>query len=317
MSRVIRHSNSNNALAVRPSDTAQLVASFDGMDYPEPSQSWKEEVSQLRDRAAELAVAQEQLAERVTEAQALHPVLRDELDEMADTGRDRFLKLRQEASDEVQSASDRAYSAREKDLDALLKISEEKCAILQKMIAVPRADSPPPRSEDDNLQKKVKRLERRVAQLENENNDLRMRYNQEDEDRAVREAELKKLCVEQARELEALAASAGRGAGGSESTYATLGVDVSDSMTVFQSGSVNTTAHSGVRVRRATGPALAAGLKAGDLISWVTTTNRITDSSDLRHAVNKARLGDTISMMVQRGNQEEQINIEVGRGSRK
>ena len=166
-------------------------------------------------------------------------------------------------------------------------------------------------------------LDNRIRDLEADNYQLRMRLQEDDGRRSAREVELKQICVEQAKEIEDLHMQLSRACSMEAPSHAYasssvtippwLGVEVATSQVseAKRQAMLQTHSQGAVRITGLSAQAVKAGLKVGDLITWVNTSHRTLDSTDFYNALGKVQNGDMATLMIRRGRQEKEIRLEL------
>eukprot|EP00993_Chasmostoma_nieuportense_P001973 NODE_2807_length_1086_cov_18.117831_g2677_i0.p1 GENE.NODE_2807_length_1086_cov_18.117831_g2677_i0~~NODE_2807_length_1086_cov_18.117831_g2677_i0.p1 ORF type:complete len:337 (-),score=89.70 NODE_2807_length_1086_cov_18.117831_g2677_i0:76-1002(-) len=279
------------------------VAHHGPVGYPEPSLDWQAEVSSLQEKA-KLLSAQEQECE-------LQRAQRDkEFLEHSSTLMSQFESVLKDLRQQGTTNTSRTLAAHHvyinKVVEELIALSNDRCNTLNRLFEM-RLEQMQQPDKSQPIHQKMQQLEAKLLQVEEENYALKMRYYKEDLGKGSREQELKKLCVEQARELENLKAVRRK----LTSDFSHIGVEVSD--TKLAAKSISAESLSAVKVISVLPPATHAGLKGGDVITWVTSSIRVTDVSDFRNAVAPVRYGDQLSFIAQRGTRELQLDVQVGR----
>lgn len=310
---------------------APFAKLLDELVYPEPSAEWQLEVAALQDRVADIQRQEADLAE--LEAQRNDKYNR-EWNRLTDHLQESGSALHANQLEEVKSMVERHSKLRVEELEEMVRIANERCNTLNRLFEIklnqkpglhgaaeptPRPWPPPAPAnpthphtnngsgETRRLHLRVKQLEAQVHQLQSENEALRTDLADTAGSRQ-REEELRRICAEQARELEArMHPPSG---GGVEDDFSHVGVQVTNAVVP---GGLRAESQSGVRVTRTVAPAAEAGVRVGDVITWVTTSTRVTDVHDFANGVGKARLGDSVTLLVRRGTQEKRIDLEVGR----
>jgi len=287
------------------------AASPIGADYPEPSPTWLEEVKQLQHKVARLKAREVELNQRQRNR---HENMEAVAADIPDILTAKFLEIEGVVAESRKAVCGQHTESIKKDLQALTYIANERCNALNKLFEI-KLTQIGQETEGRLFGGSSGHLEKRICDLEEDNYVLRRRLQEEDGLRSARELELKNICVEQAKEIEDL-----RRLIDGTGKYvdpalprddAWTGVEVADLQLSEEKRRAILETHSQglVRVTRATGQAARAGLKVGDVVTWVNTSHRTLDAADLHNALGKMRPGDAATLMVRRGRTDKEVNL--------
>eukprot|EP00667_Euglena_gracilis_P011578 EG_transcript_11847 len=283
------------------------------VEYPQPSAAWLEEVRQLQAKVARLKAREQELNQRQKHR---HENMQLASADVPDLLTAKFLEVESSLAESRRGVIAQHGELVAKDMHALAFISNERCNALNKLfeLKLERVGDAPLRRQPQSGSPDY--LEKRILDLEEDNYALRRRLQDEDGRRSARELELKNICIEQAKEIEDLRQLLGGGpgrAGAAEAPADGLwsGIEVADIQLSEEKRQaiLDTHSHGVVRITKVGGQALRAGLKVGDVVTWVNTAHRTVDAGDFHNAMSKMRLGDAATLMIRRGRTEKEVTL--------
>lgn len=257
------------------------------LNYPEPTQEWQAEVATIQEQVLKLRQLETDNEEnRIQQQQASQT----QMEYIYEVFKSSLMEIKKDNEDAIIGVLQNLQQDHIKMMIAMENISNERCDALNKIFEARLGQNQSDRTTDNSSYYNWNSDTRsRIQQLEEENKKMKMELETREIDRGLREKELKKLCVEQAAELDEMRSHG--------TDIRDLGIEVME----ITDHNFNPEEENVLEIARCSTQALEAGIHSGDIINYVSTMKRVFKSRDLDEAIRNARTGDIVHFSLVRG----------------